>query len=99
MVGIEISRDQVSVPKVEAPKLPESVPLGEGVLSCLKHPTIPAVWHCSKCGKFYCTACTRDVHLVGQPAAHEVNISVCTPCNEKLPALQGGARLPGWSDV
>jgi hypothetical protein len=87
VVNLEISRHQVSVPKVEAPKLPESVPLGDGVLSCLKHPTIPAVWHCSKCGKFYCTACTRDVHLVGRPS------------RKLCPACSVAVELAPWADA
>ena len=86
VVSVEISRDPIAVPKVEAPRVPESVPLGDGVLSCLKHTTIPAVWHCSKCGKFYCTACTRDVHLVGRPS------------RKLCPACSVAVELAPWAD-
>lgn len=83
---VEWSRDQVNVPKVEAPKLATSADLGEGVLSCLKHTTIPAVWHCSKCEKHYCNACTRDVHLVGRPSRR-----VCPVCSTAV-------ELTPWAD-
>lgn len=85
-VTVEWSRDQVTVPKVEAPKLPESVPLGEGILSCLKHVTVPAVWLCPKCEKFYCNACTRDVHLVGRPSR-----KMCPVCSTPV-------ELAPWAD-
>lgn len=67
-VTVEWSRQQVNVPKVEAPKLAASVDLGDGVLSCLKHETIPSSWHCPKCDQYFCTGCTHDVHLVGRPS-------------------------------
>ena len=65
---VEWSVAAVNVPKVQAPKLQASVDLGDGVLSCLKHETIPATWHCPKCEHYFCTACTHDVHLVGRPS-------------------------------
>jgi len=65
-VAVEWSRDQVSVPVIEAPKVSASVDLGEGVLSCVKHETAPAIWSCPKCNVYLCPACTRDVHLVGR---------------------------------
>ncbi len=65
-VTVEWSSDQVSVPVIEAPKVAASVDLGDGVLSCVRHETAPAIWHCPKCGEYLCPACTRDVHLVGR---------------------------------
>lgn len=65
---VESSRDHVNVPMVEAPKLAASVPLSNGALSCLKHKTVPASWHCPKCDQYFCTRCTHDVHLVGRPS-------------------------------
>lgn len=66
-VTVEWSQEQVVVPEIQAPKRAASVELGEGVLSCLKHNTLPAVWHCGKCDKYFCHGCIHDVHLVGRP--------------------------------
>jgi hypothetical protein len=76
---VEWSREQVTVPKVEVSKLPESVALGNGVLSCLKHATIPGVWHCSKCENYFCQSCARDVHLVGRPSR-----KLCPACSSPV---------------
>ncbi len=65
---VEWFQNEVTVPKVEAPKPAASVALDNGVLSCLKHETVPASWHCPKCDHYFCTACTHDVHLVGRPS-------------------------------
>ena len=75
-VTVEWSRDQVSVPVIQAPKVAASVDLGEGVLSCVKHETAPAIWHCPTCSQYLCRACTRDVHLVGRPSRR-----LCSNCS------------------
>ena len=85
-VTVEWSNQQVVVPKVEAPKQRASVPLGDGVLSCLKHETLPAVWHCAKCTQYFCTGCTRDVHLVGRPSRR-----LCAECSAPV-------ELAPWAD-
>lgn len=83
---VEWSRQQVNVPTVEAPKLAASLALGDGVLSCLKHEAIPATWHCPKCGNYFCTGCTHDVHLVGRPSRR-----TCPHCGVPV-------ELTPWAD-
>jgi pSer/pThr/pTyr-binding forkhead associated (FHA) protein len=85
-VTLEWSREQVNVPKVEAPKRAASVDLGDGVMSCLKHEAIPSTWHCPKCNEYFCTGCTRDVHLVGRPSRR-----TCAGCGMAV-------ELAPWAD-
>jgi hypothetical protein len=66
--SIEWSRDSVHVPDLVTAKPAASVALGEGVLSCMHHATVPALWQCPKCVRYFCAQCTHDVHLVGRPS-------------------------------
>jgi hypothetical protein len=85
---VDWTQAQVTVPTVEAPKLAASTALGDGVLSCLQHATVPASWHCPKCDQYFCTGCTRDVHLVGRPSRR-----TCAQCGEAVePAPWAGPR-------
>jgi hypothetical protein len=84
---IEWARDSVSVPAIEPPRMAASVPLGDGALSCLKHETIPAAWHCPKCDRYFCTRCTHDVHLVGRPSRR-----TCADCGTPV-------ELAPWADA
>jgi pSer/pThr/pTyr-binding forkhead associated (FHA) protein len=86
---VEWSRDQINVPKLEAPKLAASVSLGDGVLSCLKHEAVAASWHCPKCDQYFCGRCIHDVHLVGRPSRR-----TCPDCGVPVElAPWAGARL------
>jgi hypothetical protein len=88
-VTVEWSRDQINVPKLEAPKLAASVSLGDGVLSCLKHEAVAASWHCPKCDQYFCSRCIHDVHLVGRPSRR-----TCPDCGVPVElAPWAGARL------
>jgi len=84
---VDWSRGQVNVPKIEAPQLAACVPLGNDVLSCLKHAAVPASWHCPKCDQYYCTGCTHDVHLVGRPSRR-----TCADCGVAV-------ELAPWADA
>ena len=83
---VDWSRDQVNVPKLEVPKLAASVALGNDVLSCAKHDTVPSSWHCPKCDQYFCTRCTHDVHLVGRPSRR-----TCGDCGVAV-------ELAAWAD-
>jgi len=85
--NVEWSGDRVNVPRVEAPKLAASVALGNGVLSCLRHETVPSLWHCPKCDHYLCTSCTHDVHLVGRPSRR-----TCADCGTAV-------ELAPWADA
>ena len=56
---------KVSVPHLETPKLPESVRLTDGSLSCLHHHQARGAWCCGKCHKYVCDTCVHDVHRIG----------------------------------
>ncbi len=98
VMKVEWSRESVVVPKVEVQRPPESVPLDDGVLSCRNHATIPSVWHCPKCEKYFCVSCARGVHLVGRPE-HKL----CPTCRgpvELAPWAQGTAKKKSiWGRV
>jgi hypothetical protein len=83
---VEWSCEEVHVPEIQAPKLAASIELESGVWSCLKHETVPASWVCPKCEKYFCTGCTRDVHLVGRPSRR-----TCAECG-------GPVQLAPWAD-
>ena len=83
---VEWSRDQIHVPTIEAPKHAASVSLDNGVVSCLKHATVPSSWHCPKCDHYFCTRCTHDVHLVGRPSRR-----TCADCGVAV-------ELAPWAD-
>lgn len=87
---VEWSQEDVSVPVIEAPKLPSSLDLGNGVLSCIKHPASVALWHCSSCVKYFCSGCIKDVRLVGRPPRR-----VCPECGrlvEPAPWAEDSSR-------
>ena len=84
---VDWSREQINVPKLDAPKLAASIALGNDVLSCLKHEAIPASWHCPKCHHYFCTRCTHDVHLVGRPSRR-----TCADCGVAV-------ELAPWADA
>ncbi len=97
-VTFEWSKDQVTVPEIEVKRAPESVDLGDGMMSCRLHVTVPSAWHCPKCAQFFCTGCTRDVHLVGRPSR-----KMCPLCSapvERTPWADGKARKQSiWGRV
>lgn len=96
-VTVEWSREQVSVPVIEAPKLAASVDLGNGVLSCVKHETAPSLWYCPKCHQYLCPACTRDVHLVGRPSRR-----LCSNCSapvELAPWAEKAKKPSLWGRI
>lgn len=87
---VEWSREDVHVPVIEAPMLPSSLDLGNGVLSCIKHPASVASWHCASCAKYFCSGCIKDVRLVGRPPRR-----VCPECSrlvELAPWAAGDGR-------
>ena len=84
---IDWSSDQVTVPEVAPPKMAASANLGDGVLSCIKHETVSASWHCPRCDQYFCTGCTHDVHLVGRPSRR-----TCPGCG-------GTVQLAPWADT
>ena len=97
-VRVEWSRESVVVPKPEVQRPLESVALGDGVLSCRNHPTIPSAWHCPKCDKFFCFTCARGVHLVGRPE-HKL-CPICSSPVELASWAQGKARKKSiWGRV
>jgi DNA-directed RNA polymerase subunit RPC12/RpoP len=67
-VTVEWSQETVSVPVIEVDKQPASVDLGDGVMSCIKHPTVASTWLCGACMKYFCATCPRNVRLVGRPS-------------------------------
>lgn len=67
-VTAEWSQDAVHVPVIEVDKQPACVDLGEGVMSCIKHPTVASTWLCGACMKYFCASCPRNVRLVGRPS-------------------------------
>jgi hypothetical protein len=87
MATIEWSSDRVNVPKLAPLKVSASVVLGDGVLSCLKHEAVSATWHCPRCDHYFCTGCTRDVHLVGRPSRR-----TCPDCG-------GAVELAPWASA
>lgn len=64
----EWSQESVSVPVIEVDKQPASIDLGDGVMSCLRHPTAASTWLCGECMKYFCNGCPRNVRLVGRPS-------------------------------
>jgi hypothetical protein len=97
-VTFEWSKEQVVVPEVEVKRAPESVDLGDGMMSCRLHVTVPSAWHCQKCEQFFCTGCTRDVHLVGRPSRK--TCSLCGAPVERTPWADGKARKQSiWGRV
>jgi len=72
--------------KIEPKRLPESVALTDGALSCLNHETVSSVWHCPKCDKFFCPTCTRGVNLVGRPV------------HKLCPLCSGPVELAPWAE-
>lgn len=55
----------VVIPKMTVTAEPVAVQLPDGTPACLHHPGIPASHKCRQCGKAYCEACVRELHLVG----------------------------------
>jgi hypothetical protein len=91
---VEWSQESVHVPAIEAQGLPVSVELGDGVLSCIKHTTTVASWHCEECDKYFCSGCIKDVRLVGRPPRR-----VCPECSQTVvpaPWADGGQRKQSW---
>jgi DNA-directed RNA polymerase subunit RPC12/RpoP len=87
---VEWSQESVNVPDIEAQRLPASVELGEGVLSCIKHTAAVASWHCEGCDRYFCSSCIKDVRLVGRPPRR-----VCPECSQPVvlaPWADGGQR-------
>lgn len=87
MATIDWSSDKVTVPKVAPPKMAASANLGDGVLSCLRHEAVLASWHCHQCDHYFCTGCTRDVHLKGRPSRR-----TCPDCG-------GAVELAPWASA
>lgn len=56
----------VAIPTLSNPEEPP-VPtlLQNGTAACLNHPGIAALHKCGHCGKCFCEACVRELHLVG----------------------------------
>ena len=75
----------VVVPKIEVQRPPESVPLGDGVMSCRNHNGIRALWHCVTCQQYFCLRCIRGVNLVGRPA------------HKLCPLCSGHVELAPWA--
>ena len=65
---VEWSQESVNVPVIEVDKQPASIDLGEGVMSCIKHPAVASTWLCGACMKYFCATCPRNVRLVGRPS-------------------------------
>lgn len=65
---VEWSQESVNVPVIEVDKQPASIDLGDGVMSCIKHPDVASTWLCGACMKYFCAACPRNVRLVGRPS-------------------------------
>ena len=95
---VEWSQESVNVPAIEATALPASLELGNGVLSCIRHTTTAAVWHCGDCSKFFCNNCIKDVRLVGRPPRR-----VCPECSQTVvpaPWADDGRRKPSlWKRI
>lgn len=82
----EWSQETVNVPVIDVEKQPESIELGEGVMSCIRHPTVPATWLCGACMKYFCATCPRNVRLVGRPSRW-----TCPDCGTEV-------ALTPWAD-
>lgn len=85
---ILIPQPEISIPPLSQPVEPQPTTLPDGTPACLNHPGIPAVHKCQQCGKTYCEACVRELHLIGGrsrlfcPACS----GACTPLGAVRPA-------------
>ena len=81
---LEMTEANVSVPDIEAPKLPASVVLADGSLSCVKHTSVPAVWQCTECNAMVCAQCIHHLHRPG--GEHHYFCPVCSGHCERVGA-------------
>ena len=86
LTTVEWSQENVVVPDIEVPKLPSSMDLGDGVLSCIRHSATVASWHCAACDKYFCSGCIKDVRLVARPPRR-----ICPECSQPV-------ALAPWAD-
>jgi hypothetical protein len=56
---------EIQIPSLTPAAVPTASALSDGTPACLNHPGVPAVHKCRGCGKTYCEACVRELHLVG----------------------------------
>lgn len=84
--SVDWSQEQVSVPVIEVAKQPASHDMGDGVMSCFKHPALASTWLCGACMKYYCATCPKNVRLVGRPPRWS-----CPECG-------GTVQLTPWAD-
>lgn len=55
----------IVIPPLSRTEEPAARFLKDGLPACLNHPGIAAAHKCRHCGKMYCEACVRELHLVG----------------------------------
>jgi hypothetical protein len=80
-------------PRVAIPTLPVEKPavpptLANGTFACLRHPTVPAGYRCTRCGLTFCEDCVR---VVGRPGGQRMTF--CPECSglcDPLPAAVEG---------
>ena len=95
---VEWSNEPVVVPRLEAPRLPESVPLAQGGMSCRNHREVRSLWHCPKCRQYFCLRCIRGVNLVGR-SVHKL-CPLCSGHVELAPWAMPDTGKPSlWSRV
>jgi hypothetical protein len=62
---LAISPVEITIPPLATPLEPMPTTLEDGRPACLNHPGLPATLKCGQCGRTYCEACVRELHLVG----------------------------------
>lgn len=93
---LEQTGEQIHVPGPDVEKLPETVPLTDGTLSCINHADMRAYWRCHDCQKLYCTGCIHEVRTVGgrshrlcPKCSHEVDLIVWEDTEPKRKTIWG----------
>jgi pSer/pThr/pTyr-binding forkhead associated (FHA) protein len=86
---VERFSNPIHVPSIEVEKLPETVPLADGTLSCVNHPDLRAYWRCNDCQKLYCTGCIHELHMQGG-RAHRL----CPKCSHAVELIVWDDRAP-----